>query len=118
MKDPMTLEQVITAIAQLGLPVCLVVFWTWTGNQREALLNERMKKLEEAFQSALTGALTEATKAITRNTEALSRVEQVIEQGLCPLSVGDVAEAKRRHELLTTLSEHGLTPIPTKGQKP
>jgi hypothetical protein len=78
-------------VTQLGLSVALVLFFVWTGNEEKKALNGRLSKLEDLIHSSLRLALDESTKAITRNTEALVRVERAIE-----CSMGETGRDKGR----------------------
>jgi hypothetical protein len=117
-------------VTQLGLPVALVCFLVWQWAERDKLTQDRftkldssttererenasrIMKLEDTMQNALRLALDESSKAIVRNTEALARVENsltrvetVMERGLCPLATGDVAAMKDRHAKLAKIAE-------------
>jgi hypothetical protein len=73
-------------VAQLGLSVTLVLFFVYTGTEREKKLSERLTGLEDLMFGAMQRTLEASTQAIGRNTDALNRVERAIEIGMCTIS--------------------------------
>jgi hypothetical protein len=68
-------------ISQLGLSVSLVLFFVWTGTEREKKMSDRLAALEDLMFGSMQKSLDAATMAIGRNTDALIRVERAIEIG-------------------------------------
>ncbi len=68
-------ETILTAVAQLGLPVVLVCFFAWNANEREKSLLARIESLEDRMAGTLAAALDSATRVIGRNSEVLTRLE-------------------------------------------
>jgi hypothetical protein len=106
-------------VTQLGLSVTLVMFFVWTGNEREKANQLRVASLEDFIRTSLLTANAESTRALVQaataltdaasaiadsskvigsNTIALKDLEKVIQAGMCPLSKGDMEEARRRHQ--------------------
>ena len=80
-------------IAQVGLPVSLVIFFVWQGHKREiarcreatareGLLVQRIERLEQYNESTLSGLVQKTTSALTENTNALQKNSEVLEDSL------------------------------------
>jgi hypothetical protein len=82
----MTIDQFVQVVITNGLSVALVVFWAWKAADRESLSNQRIQRLEETVSGTLQTQLRESTAAIVRSTEAIGRVEQVIEKVLSEMT--------------------------------
>lgn len=122
--EMMPVETWAQFVTQLRLSVALVLFFVWTGAEREKGSASRIASLEDFIRSNLLAATAdsskalvqaaaalgdaaraqaEATRVIQANTDAVRRLEETLETAMCPLSRGDISEAKRRHEILTTI---------------
>jgi hypothetical protein len=108
-------------ITQLGLSVTLVMFFVWTGNEREKANQLRVSNLEDFIRTSLltsnaestralvqaasaladaASAIADSSKVIGSNTVALKDLEKVIQAGMCPISKGETDEARRRHQAI------------------
>lgn len=108
-------------VTQLGLSVTLVMFFVWTGNEREKANQGRVSDLENFIRTSLLTSTAESTRALVQaasaladaataisdsskvigsNTVALKDLEKVIQAGMCPMTKGEPDEARRRHQAI------------------
>lgn len=65
----------LNVLQEFGLPVALVVFFTWQSWKRETRMNERLSTLEQDYTRTLKDLVAQCTKVIAENTAVMSRLE-------------------------------------------
>jgi len=76
----MPLTEVATMVAQVGLPVALVIYFVWRGDKREVAMSQRLADLEKSQTQLLKGLVSESTRAFIENTACLRRNSVVLEK--------------------------------------
>ena len=72
------IDGVSTAIVQLGLAVCLVVFFVWRDYVREQHTHRQLNELESFIRVQLMEMVQETNRNITLSTRAIEESERII----------------------------------------
>lgn len=67
-------------LKQYGPLVLIVCFLLWQGWLRECRLGTRINKLEDEQRKVLLPLVTKSTRAITRNTSIMRRLERAMDK--------------------------------------
>ena len=64
------MQDLLTAVQSVGVPVALVIFFVWRDQIREARMTKRMDANEEFIRSELLRVVQDNSAALRENAEA------------------------------------------------